>query len=615
VEPNVTDRQKTPRWIVPALGVLVVLSLGVSLGGDFVWDDRPLIVENALVKNTDSLAEILTSGFSESGDHHDRFRSYFRPLVSVSYLLDYTVWGLAPFGFHLTNLLLHFACCLLVLRMALDERLDPRAAFAGAALFAVHPVHVESVAWISGRTDLIACLFVLGAFVCHTRGRSGRGFYRPASWLLFAAALYSKEVAATFPAIVFMVNGFRERGSGRLLRALSPSLPFFAILGLYLVSRAGVLGAAGEPIYTLEPLAWIATGIFVIGRYLALLVLPVGYDAHYSYQPLATIVDMRVAVGAMMLGLVGFAVWRLVRAKSPALQWIVWVGLTLTPVLLFGRFGQILLADRFLYLPSVGAALLAASGVQAAIVLNRSAVRRRAFATIGVVVVLLSLVTVTRSRVWATDERLFSNMLETSANSALAHNNLGMALYHREDLPTAIAHFRIATDLAPGYGLAFNNLAAALHRTDRKQEALTHYRRALELAPRLMTAAANSGHLLVEIGRAEEGLALLRKTADEHPQSLPVLYALADALHMVGDSKGSERWLERIREIDPLHSESFYLAGKIHFQADRIELAAEEMSRFLESLDARGPRAEFAREVVRRAELRASQRGAKNVPR
>ena len=84
---------KIPRWFVPALGALVLLSLGVSLGGEFVWDDRPLIVETGVVKDVDRLDEILTRGFSESGDNHDRFRSYFRPVIGVSYLVDYTIWA------------------------------------------------------------------------------------------------------------------------------------------------------------------------------------------------------------------------------------------------------------------------------------------------------------------------------------------------------------------------------------------------------------------------------------------------------------------------------------------------------------------------------------------
>jgi len=599
-----SGHRKTPRWIIPALGALVLLSLGVSLGGEFVWDDRPLIVENVLVKNADRLDEMLTRGFWESDDNHDRFRAFYRPLISLSYFVDHAIWGPKPFGFHLTNLLLHFACCLLVLRLGLDERLDPRAAFAGAALFAVHPVHVESVAWISGRTDLIASAFVFGAFVCHTRRANGRSF-RLASWLLFAAALYSKEVAATFPAIVFASNWLKGQGRGRLRGALAAAAPFFAILGVYMISRSSALGGAGEPAYTLEPVAWIATGIFVVGRYITLLLLPLGLDAHYPYSTFETLIDPRVMVAAVILVVLGFAAWRLARAKSPALLWFVWVGLTLTPMLAFGYFGDVLLADRFLYLPSAGAALLAAYGVHAAIRLERSQARLVS-AAVGLALVVLGAMAASRSRVWVDDHRLFTKMLETSPNSALVHNNLGLALYQREDLPGAVDRFRSATELAPEYALAHNNLAAALHRTGRKQEALSHYRQALAFAPGLVIAAANAGHLLVESGSTDEGLALLRKTADRHPHAPVVLYALADALYLIGDSDGALVWLDRIRTVDPDYPERFYLLGKIYFQADRLDQAAEEMTRFLELRGGVGMRADFARDVVRRARTRAA---------
>ncbi len=597
--------KRTPRWIVPAIGGLVLLSLGLSLAGEFVWDDHPLIVQNSLIKKADRLGDILTRGFWESDDSHDRFRAFFRPVVIVSYLMDYTVWGPEPFGFHLTNLLLHFACCLLVLRLTLDEGLDPRAGFAGAALFAVHPVHVESVSWISGRTDLIACLLMLAAFACHTR-REGRLPFRVASWLLFGCALYSKEMAATLPAVVAVSAWLSGPLSGRLRRATSASAPFFAILGLYLLSRLTVLESAAGPLYTLGVVSWVATGLFVVSRYLTLLLLPLGLDAHYPYKPIETLADPRVVIGALMLAVLVFAAWRLARVRSRALFWLAWAAVTLTPVLLFGRFGDILLADRFLYIPSVGAALLAAFGIHAVMRVERAGVCRGGLAATALLVGLLSVLSVSRTLVWADDERLFTDMLETSPHSALVHNNLGLAMYHSEDLPNAIEHFQAATELAPEYALAFNNLAAAQHRAGQVAEALANYELALKHAPRLMMALANRGHLLVELGRADRGLAALREAVEVHPKAPTLLYALADSLVLDGQPEEALVWLDRIRQVDPGFPERFYLLGKIHYQAGRIDQAAEAMSLFLDRRDGVGPQGEFAREVLRRAQRRAA---------
>ena len=146
------------------LGLLVLLSFGGSLFGEFVWDDDPLILKNPQVRNGD-LGHLVTSSFWDSGDQHDRFRAFFRPVVLLSYAVDHALWKNQPFGYHLTNLLLHFGCCLLVYRLARDEELSRYCALAGAGLFATHPVHVESVAWISGRTDLWCAFFFLASFL------------------------------------------------------------------------------------------------------------------------------------------------------------------------------------------------------------------------------------------------------------------------------------------------------------------------------------------------------------------------------------------------------------------------------------------------------------------
>src|SRR6267378_5010282 len=99
-------------FLALVLAAAVLASLGGSLRGGFVWDDRPLIVDNRLIKDPASIGTILTSGFWQAGDRHDRFRSFFRPIVSASYALDYAFWGLRPAGFHATNLMLHLLCCL-----------------------------------------------------------------------------------------------------------------------------------------------------------------------------------------------------------------------------------------------------------------------------------------------------------------------------------------------------------------------------------------------------------------------------------------------------------------------------------------------------------------------
>jgi Flp pilus assembly protein TadD len=603
---NARERSKRPAVI--AAGVLlglVLVAYAATLGYEFVWDDAPLIVNNRLVQDPGEIGTVLTSGFWETGDRHDRFRSFFRPLVALTYSLDFAIWGLEPFGFHLTNVLLHLACCWLVFRIARHEGLGDGASLAGAALFAVHPVHVESVAWISGRTDLVCAVLMLGAFLLYRRGNAPGGgeVTRVASWLLFGLALFSKEMAATLPILVF-VDRALERGPRRFRSALGAAAPFLVVLGLYVGARTVVLGSGAAGLFELEPLGFAATAAFVVARYLTLLLVPVGLDAHYPYAPFGNPWNLQVLIAGGMVALLLGVFVVLARRRSRAAAWLGWTVLSLGPVMAFGRFGDVVIADRFLYIPSVGLALLLALGVHW--LLADARLQARSTTVVAGLLVgcaLLGLAARERAKIWRDDHALFSDMVETSPGSALVRCNLGSALYARGDVDAALEEFRLAMRLAPGYSLAHNNLAAALDRKGRAGEALQHYRIALQHGPGLVEARANVGNLLVRLGKVEAGLAQLRELAEDHPRAPAALYALAEALDHSGRPEEALPHLERIRVLDDRHAESHYLLGKIRHEQGRAAEAAASMQRFLELWDQDGVHASAARRVI--AEHRA----------
>jgi tetratricopeptide (TPR) repeat protein len=566
------------------LGTLVLASLGLSLGGGFVWDDAPLIVDNSRIQRPGEYVRILTASFWETGDQHDRFRAFFRPVVSLSYAADYALWGARPFGFHLTNLLLHFGCCWLVYRIGLREPIPRRAALAAAALFAVHPVHVESVAWISGRTDLLCAIFLLAAFLaCRSSERGSgpvRGLLPP---LLFGAALFAKEMAATLPLLVFADRWLAaDEDGGRLRRAGSATWPLLVVLVLYLLARRLVLGPAPDPLFELGPLSWALSAVFVLARYVTLLLLPVGLDAHYPHAPLESAADPFFLVSAALLAVVGWGAWWLWRRDPRSAFWLGWILVSLLPVLALGRFGDVLLADRFLYIPSIGLALLAGRAVARWAGTEAPAPRRRALAATALLILgVLAVQSASRCRVWKDDLTLFRDMLRTSPASALVRNNLGLALYARGEYAQAIEEFRVAVALAGDYALARNNLASALERTGRPREALAEYLAALEIAPALMEAGVNAGNLLVRLGRPAEGFGLLEAALRDNPRSVAALNSMAGALEFAGRDDEALDYVERIASIDPSHAESRYLLGKIRYEQGRLEEAAAAMRQFL----------------------------------
>jgi len=581
------------------LGALVLIALGPSLAGGFVWDDGPLILDNPAVKNPRLVSQLLTSSFWQTGDRDDRFRSFFRPLVSLSYAADYALWGPRPLGFHATNLLLHFACVWLVYRIAIGQGFPRGAAFAAAGLFAVHPVHVESVAWICGRTDGISTLLVLAAFLVHRAAGERERRRWLAAGLLFLPALFAKEMAATLPALVFLERWLGTRGEPRrLARGLSAMLPFAVALAVYVGVRSVVLVGGAAPLLRLGPVEWAATAAFVAARYVTLLVLPIGLDAHYPYPALDRLADPLVLVALAMLGVIAVAALLLLRRNRSDAFWLLWIPLTLAPVMLFGRFGDVLLADRFLYLPSVGLALLFARGIALTSTLG-SRNWRVVTATAGAsVIVVLAASSAARTLVWKDDVALFTDMLRTSPGSALVRTNLGLAHYARGAYPRALEELRAALEIAPSFAMAHNSLAATLERTKDLAGAERHYRAALECAPGLVATARNLGHLLVETGSVSEGMARLRALVERRPRSPDVLYAAADAAYLVGRVDEALGYLDRLHRVQPRHAEAYYLIGRIRADQGRHVEAAASMRRFLELWPHGGPAAETARRIA-----------------
>jgi tetratricopeptide (TPR) repeat protein len=598
-----------------ALAALVLLaavlaSYGLALTGEFVWDDAPLIVENSLVKVPAEYSRLFVSSFWETGDSHDRFRSFFRPLISLSYALDYAVWGLRPFGFHLTNLLLHFVCCWLVYRIAQDEGLDSPYALLGALVFAAHPVHVESVAWISGRTDLLCSVFVLASFLAYRRGvrEPSRWRYRAGAWVLFLLSLFSKEMAATLPLLIFCDRYLSiPSPNGRFRAALGASLPFLVGFVLYFLVRLAVLGDGAPALYQLSLSSWMATVAFVAARYMTLLILPVGLDAHYPYSPLDGFFSPLALVSLLMLLVMAAGVWMLWKRAPSAVFWALWIVVGLLPVMTLGRFGDVIMADRFLYLPSVGLCLLVGFATR---FLGRGVLGgRRLWVTMLSIVLVgpLAAASFSRSAVWASDQTLFTDMLKTSPGSALVRNNYGLTLYGRGELELAIEQFRMAVQLAPNYAMAHNNLGAALERRGWRSESLKHYRVAVDLAPGAMRAERNLGHLLLRVGQYDEGQRRLLELLELYPNSPDVLYAVADLRYRVGAVAAAVVYLEQSLSADPWHAESHYFLGKIRYEQGQPAAAAESMARFLDLWPEESANTRAARRII--ADVRTASDG------
>ena len=424
---------------------------------DLVWDDlHYLHPGSALTRG--SLIELVTSDWSLEGPPS----GYYRPVVTLSLAAETHLFGGAPAGHHVMNVVYHLGAALALVWAATRLLGSAPAAWLAGLFFVLHPIHTESVAWVSGRTDVIATLFFGLAIGCYVRAARVGSLWMLGALAAAAASLLSKEPAIVLPAVLLAWEACRpRRAAPRIKHALVRVAPFVALAIGALALRRLVLGTVAGPLVDAEILSGrLATGVTVLGRYLVLLVAPFPPNPDYVLEPLATWAAWTTLGSlAALAGLVvaTAVVWRWSRIPAFLLAWFLLTALPATPLL---PVGPAHMAERFLYLPS--AAFAMALGWAAARALAGAGLREwrdlrtardgRAFSAGGVVALVLlgSLaLTVYRCEDWRDAERLFTRMASASPGSWKAANGLGHVYEDRGQLAAAAAEYRRATSLNP----------------------------------------------------------------------------------------------------------------------------------------------------------------------
>lgn len=519
-----------------------------SLGHGFVWDDRSLILENRYLRDWSEAGRNLTGDFFRRSGEPDRI-GHWRPAVTLSLMTDATVHGTKPTGYHLTNVLLHAAASCLLLAVARRLPISRTAAFGAALLFAAHPVHVESVAWISGRTDLLCAVFALAAVLLDLEsGRRPGVLPRYAAVGCTAFALLAKEMAVVIPAAVaarvLLLGSPAARPRDRARGALAAALPHLAAVAVYLVVRLAVLGivprapaAAGSGRLALFWTWWSA---FL--DYARVLVWP----AALGITPrvgLATLpLSPRVAAGLVLFGALAAAAW-LARRRAPALSFAVVVFLAgllpLTNFVVPVRAAAGIAfpwAERFLYLPSAWFCLAAAWLLidAPAAARGRSGTPRWAVLLLAALAAAGAARAVARERDWKDELRLFGTDARDNPGSASARFGYGLALADAGRSAEAEAEYRAALALAPDAVKARYNLANLLIARGDAVAAAAEYRRVLERDPGHTKARLNLGIALMRSGLPDEALETFRAAAAASPDSAEAKLNAANALRALG---------------------------------------------------------------------------------
>jgi Flp pilus assembly protein TadD len=506
-----------PVFICALLAVMTLVAYIRALHGGFIWDDDDFVTKNLTLRSLHGLYRV----WFELG----AVLQYY-PLVFTTFWVEYHLWGLDPFYFHLANVLLHALAACLLWRVMM--RLEVRGAWLVAALFALHPVCVESVAWITERKNVLSAVFYFAAALAYLRflgNRTARGEdsegqsrslgLKQATWvwyvvalLCFVMALLSKTVTCSLPAALLLVVWWKK---GRLrLGDVLPVAPFFA-----LGAALGLLTAWMERHYVgAEGAAFALTFLqrcLIAGRalwfYAAKLLWPVPLTFIYPRWQVSTAAWWQWLFPVAALGAVT-ALWLARRriGRGPLAGVLFFAG-TLFPALGFFnvypmRFSFV--ADHFQYLASVGLLALAASGITAG--LDDLGNRRLARAAASGLLLLLCGLTWRQCGMYADHETLWATTLTRNPDSFIVHNNLGNLLIRRGQVNEAVGHFQRVIQLQPDYQVGYYNLANVLMQKGETEQAIALYKRAVELAPRYIGAHNNLANALFAQGRTREAM-------------------------------------------------------------------------------------------------------------
>lgn len=572
-----------------ALGLVLVtllVFLRATHGGFVDYDDADYVTANAQVHAGLTWAGVqwaFTTGHA----------SNWHPLTWLSHMLDAQLYGLAPAGHHLTSVALHAANAGLVFLTLLTLTGATWRSLVVAALFALHPLRVESVAWVSERKDVLSLFFGMLALLPYARyarrpeaGSPKQEFRAGHRWgayglalLLFALSLMSKPMFVTLPFLLLLLDYWPlQRGvaSARVWgRLVVEKLPFFALtaassLVTFWVQRKGgaVASVAGLPLG-----ARVENAVVSYVRYLFKTVWPVNLATLYPHPGFWPTWQV-VAAAFVLIGISALVIMRRRAWPYAAVGWFWYVG-TLVPVIGLVQVGIQSMADRYTYLPSIGL-LVALVWLAHAAAMHWRVKPGTVAVSLICLATVCAMLTWRQIGFWRDSEQLFGRAVAVTKNNYLAHNNLGFYLSKQGRIPEAIAQYEASVRIKPDYEDALNNLGHALVGQGRNAEAVPFYEAALRVRPCHVEVNNNYGNALANLGRLEEAIRHYEIALREKPDHADTHNNLGIALAMQGRLEDALHHLREAVRLRPNHAGSHSNLGNALAVLGQFEEAARQ---------------------------------------
>jgi tetratricopeptide (TPR) repeat protein len=580
--------------------LILIVSFGVYLNAlfnGFVYDDEYLLLQNPWIRDARHIPEMFLSGMWAFKDQEAG--NYYRPMFHLFYMADYHIFGLRPWGFHLTKILFHMGSSLLVLLMASTimsrhgeantKTYNEYVPFAAALLFATHPIHTEAVL---GITEVSLAFFYFLSFYLYVKADDVWGKFSIVSLLFFLLAAFSKETALTLPILLIAYDYSFKRDSVLHLTPetfyllLKRYLPYLVVAGIYFILRTYAIGgfAPAKAHPGLSGYEYFINVFPLFAKYLGKLILPINLSLFYNFDPIFSLFEWKgIMAVAVTLGFI--LTLYLARNRNRILFFsLLLMVIPLLPVFYIPALGELTFGERFLYLPSAGFVIIVSIGLCG--IASLDALRGKAvpimLSIVLVITALYSAGTIKRNPVWKDSLTLWSDTAKKSPDSYISHNNLGFAYYNLGRTDEAIEELILALRLKPGYAKAHSNLGNSYYEQGRIDEAIVEYEETIRLKPDFAGAHYNLGRSYYDKGRMDEAIV-------EYEETIRLKPDFADAHNNLGlvhfnqgrIFKAIEEYKVALR-LSPNAHEPHYNLGNAYYNQGLTDEAIEEFIKTLE---------------------------------
>lgn len=595
--------------------LLLVLAVGVTYANavnvDFTYDDYAFVYNNEAIRSFGPLSKFLLSpnAFAQPANDH-----VYRPLASFSFAVNYAVNGLEPSGYHIANLLFHTLNAFLVFLLLRRLGFGDGPSCAGALIFAIHPVHTEAVTWISGRGNVLFLFFFLISYLLYVRigavsgddgseaekSKSRNVLLVCGSLAAYALSLLAKEMALPLPVLLFGHDIYfnREWDRRRWLKRFGLYALFVLVAVAYVLLRTHVLGKIGQVSYHggsayVTFLAMLQAAVI----YVRLLFVPVGLSLMRHFQPSYSLFEASVfpsfclVVVGMVAGVITF------RRRIYFSFSVFWFAVAMLPVSNIIPVNA-LVADRFLYGPSIGFCILIAAWVATA---TKSSQGKRMLAVTGVSVAafFFMALSMARNNDWKDSIALWTKATEVSPTSHVAFNNLGLEYMKRSRIPEAIDALNEAVRIKDDFPEPHANLGICYTEIGDIGMAIRHYEKALSIPDREIPVEIRSrlANLCERRGRIERAIEEYEAAIREEPELLEAHRRLANIYKMFDIPKAIEHF-KTVVTLAPNDFAAYYELGLLYYGQEDFSSAKKAIQQHL----ALNPQNQSARRLLEEIE-------------